>query len=1517
MKQREYNGLEIAVIGMASRFPKSKDIQQFWNNLIAGNECITIDKVEDGSGLIKAKGILEDNECFDFDFFNYSPNEAELLDPQIRVLHECTWEALEDAGYNPFTYGGLIGNFVGASTNPTSDLNRFLHDKNGCHELWSNLLYSDKDFISTRISHKLNLRGPSLTLDTACSTSLTAIDVACQGLLTGKCDMAVAGGISITYHDENGYVYKDGFISSPDGHCRAFDEDAKGTVTGNGVGVVILKRLEDALKDGDKIDAIILGSAVNNDGVTKQGYTAPSREGQVGVIRSAHQMASISSETISYIEAHGTATQVGDPIEIDALKIAFNTNKKNYCAIGSVKTNLGHLDAAAGVAGFIKAVLVLKNKQIPPTLHFKKPNSKFDLSNSPFYINSEPIKWGDSPLLRRAGVSSFGIGGTNVHVVLEEAPKVSHDASVRSDVFLLSARVVDQLLEVKNNFETYIDSAAIDALAFNDVAHTLRTGRKHFKYKIAIQASSINDLKEKLKKYHVIEKRTHSRAVGKTVFMFSGQGSQYLNMTKELYQQNTYYREQLDHCITILNTIYNRDIKSILFHDGDNGPTEINNTLYTQPFLVAVEYAMAKLLMQCGVQPDIVIGHSVGEYTAACIAGIFSLDDMLTIVSKRAAFMGDLEKGSMLAVNIEKDKLLNVLPDDVTLAAENSNKQMVISGSFTSIAGVREILQQQQWAHSELHTSHAFHSRMMLPIAEALEKEIAKMTLHPPSVCYISNVTGKEVSYEEINKPSYWSDQMTNTVLFKECILSAVRAGATQFMEVGPGIALQTFVKAIDNDVETTGFVRHAKEAVNDVAYFLEKLASLWERGNKIDWNEVFQKQPRRKVSLPTYPFIKNQIPVRRIDFNTITEHGNFQKTSGDDTLKYYAPIWTQSVMSKNTQDNVSVSVLMLSFDVNKDASLIEGIRRSYPESMLIELGSHFCENSTDHLTIDAINEEGYEKVLLQLMKRGHDEIKIILFDNQPEELLNGTPLAALQAFSFLIKSLTASTGFKKKNIYAITFNLQNVLNEAVADAYSSTLLGALKVVSCEHNEINCTSIDIDRNELLNENLLVVDKLNSEIAVTPSDIVVAYRKNIRWVQDFQEIVPHVNTTKLEQSGVYVITGGVGGMACTIAAYLLEKYAAHVVLIGRSNFLRNADWSSTEWVDALDVKYQPGVKNLIAKCQASKGSLISFQANVSELESVRDVFEQVTSTRKSIDGIFHTAGVIDYGGVMQRRSFDSLREVMLPKVQGTDNLIKCIEARGVKPGFLLLFSSNGNIFYAYKYGQAGYNAANEYMDAISSVRRSANTDIKAINWNDWYDVGMTVDSLNNKFDNISNDDFRAKIDDGIMPEEGMAVIENILNSSLRRVVISKKDVKKEIANMNYLLQNNKSALWSGLLEHSSLGGRAYKRPALETLYQSPRTVVEEQIIEELAKYLKYESIGVYDNFFELGLTSLDLVQISTRLSERLKSDINVTTLFTYPTVDLLTGKLDFNAKTENPTTFYSNADDLQNSLELFK
>jgi len=868
------NDFDIAIIGMSGRFPGAKNINEFWQNLYSGTESVTFFSDEELSeagvnstiltdpNYVKAAPLLEDPELFDPVFFGISPREAKFMDPQHRLFLECAWEALEHAGYDPENFDRPIGVYGGSSLNTYFLFNGLL--SNYLSDPLPILLGNDKDYLTTRVSYKLNLKGPSIAVQTACSTSLVAVHIACQSLLNQECDMALAGGVSIRVPQRIGYYYQEGNIFSPDGHCRAFDSKAQGTIFGSGVGVITLKRLEDAFDDGDNILAIIKGSAINNDGASKVDYTAPSVDRQTDVILMALANAQVDADAITYIEAHGTGTAIGDPIEISALTNAFKsfTNRKDFCAIGSVKPNIGHLDAAAGIASLIKTVLALKNKSIPPSINFEEPNPKIDLKNTPFYVNHILSEWNSHPYPRRAGVTSLGVGGTNAHVILEEAPTLKDSDEPKPwNLLVLSAKTQSALDTMTVNLAEHLGSNT--EINLTDVSYTLQIGRRSFSNRRILVCKDIKDAKASLTS--VDPKRVISSRSDPTdhdvIFMFSGQGSQYPGMGFALYNSEPIFKEALDACAEILAPILSLDLRRLLFPNEENMENTqqlLAQTKFTQPALFVIEYALAKLWMHWGINPQAMVGHSIGEYVAACIAEVFSLEDGLSLVAARGQFMQELPPGSMLAVMLSEKDITPFLNDSLSIAVLNGPNQSVISGENNSIEGLETRLSEKNVQYSRLRTSHAFHSSMMEPILEPFSEFVNNVRMNSPKIPYLSNVTGTWITSKEAMNPDYWAQHLRNTVRFSDCLHELSKEPNRIFLEIGPGNTLSTLAKQqVDRTKSQISLssIRHPKGKKSDPRFILETLGRLWLAGVKVNWSGYYSNQRRLRVPIPTYPF--------------------------------------------------------------------------------------------------------------------------------------------------------------------------------------------------------------------------------------------------------------------------------------------------------------------------------------------------------------------------------------------------------------------------------------------------------------------------------------------------------------------------------------------------------------------------------------------------------------------------------------------------------------------------------------
>jgi acyl transferase domain-containing protein len=866
----------IAIIGVTGRFPGAANVAEFWRNLVAGVESISTFTDEElaASGLdvaalrrdssyVAARGILQKAEWFDAGFFGMNAREAEVIDPQQRLFLEASWEALENAGYDPERFDGAIGVY-GGMDDSTYYLNN-LHPRPDLVDLVGEQVIrmgNEKDFLATRVAYKLNLRGPAINVSTACSTSLVAVCQACQSLLNYQCDVALAGGVFIACPQRRGVHHQAGGIFSPDGHCRTFDARAQGTVSSDGIGIVVLKRLAEALNDGDQLYAVIKGFGVNNDGSAKVGFTAPSVDGQAEAIVMALAQADFDPGTISYVEAHGTATPLGDPIEVAALIQAFSLGSvgKHTCALGSVKGNIGHLSAAAGVASLIKTALALKNKMLPPSLHFTTPNPKIDFANSPFFVNSKLAEWKSDSRPRRAGVSSFGLGGTNAHVVLEEAPVLESSSPSRNwQLLVLSAKTGAALDVATANLLAHFK--ANPDLDLADAAFTLQVGRGCFQHRRMLVCRNIEDAiraLDPLDPKRVITQRREVEA-RPLVFMFPGQGAQYVNMGADLYRTEPIFKEALDSCAALLLPHLGLDLREVLFPAAEKvKPAEdlLIQTRITQPALFAIEYAMARLWLSWGLQPGAMIGHSVGEYVAACLAGVFTLEDALAVVANRARMVQGQPGGAMLAVRLPETEMLGLLTEQLSIAAINSPSLCVVSGPFDAVAELEARLKKRGVAGRRLQTSHAFHSAMMEPVLGPLTELLGKVNLHQPSIPYVSNVTGRWITDSEATDARYWANHARQTVRFADGVGELLKEPESVLLEVGPSQTLSTLASqhparaASQVVLSSLGASRDQEEAA-----LLSALGKLWLAGATVDWLGFYKHERRRRVALPTYPF--------------------------------------------------------------------------------------------------------------------------------------------------------------------------------------------------------------------------------------------------------------------------------------------------------------------------------------------------------------------------------------------------------------------------------------------------------------------------------------------------------------------------------------------------------------------------------------------------------------------------------------------------------------------------------------
>ena len=1502
MTINDQTGLEIAVIGVACRFPGAGNVIEFWENLKQGKETIRFfsdneliekginERIIKNPAYVKAKGIIEGAEYFDSSFFNYSPQEAAVLDPQLRIFHECCWHALEDAGYVP-DHKLSIGLYAGMSDNIKWKISKLFGYSNVSEQFNASTLLLNS--FTTLISYKLNLRGPSHTVQTACSTSLVAIHVASQALLSGDCDIALAGGSTIDSPMYGGYLYQEGMISSPDGHCRTFDENANGTVFGNGVGIVVLKRLEEAIEDRDNIYAVIKGTAINNDGDRKTGYTAPSVEGQAEVIIKAHLAARIEPDTISYIETHGTATKLGDPIEIEALKIAFNTERTRFCAIGSVKTNIGHLDCAAGVAGFIKTVLALKYKQIPASLHFNKPNKDIDFENSPFYVNTQCKEWKNNGIPRRAGVSSFGIGGTNAHIVLEEASRVVSFVNDRNfNLLLLSAKTSSSLDEAMQNLSDYLREHP--DISLSDVAYTLKVGRKAFDFRRVLICSGIKDAIRIIESAKG-EEAGFEKVTGKNlsvIFMFPGQGSQYVNMGLGLYQTEPFFRQKVDECIGIISPYFNYDIKSVLFF-GEQESKVINETQAAQLHLFIIEYSLAELLINWGIKPQAMIGHSIGEYVAACLSGVFTLKEALHLVVLRGKLMQSMPKGTMLGVTLSEDEVKTWINEEISLAAVNAKNLCVLSGPHGAIEKISNQFTDKNIPFRSLETSHAFHSGMMEPILNAFEEEVKKINIKVPQIPYISNLSGTWATYEQIKSPRYWANHLRNTVRFYEGIKELDKLDNAVFIETGPGKTLSSLTAQCTD----TGFshkifnlLKHPKEQVSDDYYFVNALGNLWLTGIEIDWQSYYAGEKHNRVALPTYSFNKQVFesePAAIKLSEGFLSKGLEKKQDMADW--FYIPVWEQSFIRNQDISNPVPEKILIFSDGSPMCSMLTGKFNSAGcRATVVRSGRAFKQVNKTNYYLSPANEGDYFKLFEELTKSGRVP-DIILHTwnvnntktlNLPDQL-DKTLDSGLYSLINISRSIGKNNISKNICIYVITSNIHSITGDENIHPLKAAVLGTVKIIPLEFLNIKCKIIDIPAGSSQNkQSEAVSEQIFYEIkAQNFSDIFIGYRGKNRWVLKYKPI--HVEAPKksfFREDGTYMITGGFGAMGFSFAEHIAKKYNANLVLISRSSLPDRKDWD--RYLNSGEV--DDTVKHRISKIRELEqyGSKIMVcKADVSDYRQISKIAQAVEKKFGNVNGILHTAGLADYAGIIQLRTKKQTEEILAPKVKGTLVLDKFFSGKNLE--FFVCFSSSGNQLFHVKFGQVGYVAANEFLDAFSHYKTNivSGTVYKTINWADWYEAGISVEAVKKRVGDQKLD-YKSVLKDAISVDEGISVLYRALNNQFNQVIVSVQDLNLRIGKTNKPIAEKEG-------EIKDVPERRRKqvspRPNLNTEYTAPKNNVEKKLTKIYEDFFGYSQLGINDNFFDIGgdsLKALSLLQIvknEFKIELSLNNFLNSTTI----------------------------------------
>ncbi|MEM7198916.1 MAG: beta-ketoacyl synthase N-terminal-like domain-containing protein [Planctomycetota bacterium] len=1510
MSENEPNDLAdaIAVVAMTCRLPGARNVEELWRNLEDGVESIRFlnpdqlrtagvpdELIENPNFVPSAGGVLDDVDQFDAGFFGFSPREAQVTDPQQRLFLECAHEVLELAGYDPDTYRGAVGVFGGGGR-PVYLLDNLighpgLLDAVGPFQAG---IATDKDFLPTRVSYQLNLRGPSINVQTACSTALVSVHLACQSLLSGECDLAMAGGVSITTIDFRGYLYEEGGVYSPTGHCHTFDARARGMVGSNGLGIVVLKRLREALNDGDTVRAVIRGSAVNNDGAVRVDFAAPGVEGQAQVIGDALAVAGVDARTVTMVEAHGTGTALGDPIEVAAITQAFreHTRDKGYCALGSIKTNIGHTNTAAGCAGLIKAVLALEHQKIPPSLNYERPNPEIDFGSSPFFVNTELRDWTTDDTPRRAGVSSFGMGGTNAHVIVEEAPPMPPTGATRGQQLLVLAAKTEPALEAAaEQLRAHLEAHPEHDLA--DVAFTLQVGRRAFPFRRAIVAAGRAAAIEALagKRPARVSSGQVARGGDRPVaFLLPGQGAQYPAMAQELYAHEARFRAEIDRCAELLQPQLGADLREALFPAtvDDAAHQRLAQTGLAQPAIFAVEYALARLWQHWGVRPSALIGHSVGEYVAACLADVMSLEDALGLVAERGRLMQSMAPGAMTSVPLSEAEVRPQLKASLSLAAVNAPALCVVAGPTDAVAKFEQELAGRDVQCRRLHTSHAFHSAMMEPAVEPFRAAVQKVTLRPAQIPCVSTVWGTWIDPDQWADPDYWVLNLREPVRFSDGVRALLDDPDRALLEVGPGQTLSALVR--QHGQETGGravipSLRHPQADDPDEQCVLQALGRLWLAGVRVDWEAFQDGGRRRRLPLPTYPFQRQRYWVdpardggRGADRGALVKNANVGEW-------FWVPSFRRGAPLSPALPDGDGAWLVFADELGVGDALAARLAAAGRPVARVRPGDGFAAQADGAFAVRPGSRRDLDELFAALRSQGAAVGHVVHLWHVEALAASGRNGAVPDAaapqdggFDTLLALGQVAADLPEHEsvqVTVVTNQLFDVLGGEARRPERATVLGLTKVLPLELPTVTTRHVDLG-GEILDpgQHVAAAELILAECAAAvgdDADAAAAYRGPHRWLPSFEPTrlpVPPTRAPRLRDGGTYLITGGLGGIGLALATGLAERSGVKLVLLSRGGLPAPDQWDA----HLAEHGERDRVSRRIAAVRSLEAQGAEVMVAAADMTDRAALDAALTAARARFGpfcGVVHAAGLAT-GGLIVARTPEAAAEVLAPKVTGTLLLQELLA--GDPLDFFALCSSLASVRGGL--GAADYTGANAFLDLLPlSADRGARTPFVSVAWDTWNEVGMAVETEVPAELRKAREEFLRK---GIRPAEGRDAFARVLHSGLKSVFVSTRDLLTRF-------EVDESDGSSGSPPPAPSGMEAAARPSLPNAYVAPETDLQREIASFWEELLGVDQVGLHDNFFDLGGHSLTGTRLSTRVREVYEVNLPLRAFFQSPTV----------------------------------